>query len=121
MLGIDHPFQDIADRTQRVDKNKAFSVDEVRSILKLSEGKGKKNVDQFGQWEEFFELYCRWHPKPTLACKYTLNNKNNIKNYVFAETKEQGVLARVLLDFFHNRPTFISENLKIGETLNLPV
>ena len=52
-------FEDVADRMQKVDKNKIFSVDEVRSILKSSEGKGKKNVDQFGEWEEFFQLSCR--------------------------------------------------------------
>ena len=121
LLGMDHPFQDIASRMQRMDKNKSFSVDEVRNILKLSEGKGKKNVDQFGEWDRFFQLYCRWHPRQTISCKYTLNNKNNIKNYVYAETKEQAILARILLDFFSNRPTFISENLKIGEALDLPM
>ena len=121
LLGMDHPFQDVMSRMQRMDKNKSFSVDEVRNILKLSEGKGKKNVDQFGEWDGFFQLYCRWHPRQTISCKYTLNNKNNIKNYVYAETKEQAILARILLDFFSNKPTFISENLKIGEALDLPM
>ena len=121
LLGMDHPFQDVASRMQSMDKNKSFSVDEVRNILKLSEGKGKKNVDQFGEWDGFFQLYCKWYPRQTISCKYTLNNKNNIKNFVYAETKEQAILARILLDFFSNKPTFISENLKIGEALNLPM
>ena len=121
LLGMDHPFQDVASRMQSMDKNKSFSVDEVRNILKLSEGKGKKNVDQFGEWDRFFQLYCKWYPRQTINCKYTLNNKNNIKNFVYAETKEQAILVRMLLDFFSNQPTFISKNLKIGEALDLPM
>ena len=100
-------------------KTKIFYIDEVRDILKLSESAGKKKKEHFEEWEEFFKIYCRWYPKNSLRCKYTVNNKNNVKNYVFLETKEQAILARILFDFFSNRPTFISENLKIGETHDL--
>ena len=116
LLGMEHSFQDVAKRMESMDKTKIFYIDEVRDILKLSESAGKKKKEHFEEWEEFFKIYCRWYPKNSLRCKYTVNNKNNVKNYVFLETKEQAILARVLFDFFNNRPTFIPENLKIGDT-----
>ena len=108
LLGMEHSFQDVAKRMESMDKTKIFHIDEVRPILKLSESAGKKKKEHFEEWEGFFKVYCQWYPKNSLRCKYTVNNKHNIKNYVFVETKEQAVLARVLFDFFDNRPTFIS-------------
>ena len=99
---------------EKMDKTKIFSIGEVRCILKLSESLGKKNKEHFEEWEEFFKRYCQWYPKETLKCKYTVNNKKNIKNYVYVEKKEQAILAKILFDFFNNQPTFISDNLKIG-------
>ena len=104
-----------------MDKTKIFSMDEVRNILKLSESLGKKKIDQFGKWDEFFKIYCKLYSRQSIACKYTSNNKNNYKNYVFVESKEQAILARILLDLYGNHPSFISENLKIGQTENIPL
>ena len=51
LLGMNHPFQDVAKRMQMMDKTKIFSIEEVRQTLKLSEGLSKKKMDQFGKWE----------------------------------------------------------------------
>ena len=87
LLGTNHPFQDVAKRMEKMDKTKIFNIDEVKNILKLSEAKGKKETNQFDDWEGFFKIYCQWYPRETIKAKYTINNKNNIKNYVFIETK----------------------------------
>ena len=63
LLGTNHPFHDVAKRMEKMDKTKIFHVDEVRSILKLSEAKGKKEINQFDDWEGFFKVYCQWYPK----------------------------------------------------------
>ena len=63
LLGMNHPFHDVAKRMENVDKTKIFHIDEVRNILKLSEAKGKKEINQFDQWEGFLEIYCQWYPK----------------------------------------------------------
>ena len=65
-------------------------------------------------------MYGRWHPKHSAKCKYTSNNKHNFKNYVMVESKGQGILAMLVLDFLGNHPTFVSENLKLGETHDIP-
>ena len=36
------------------------------------------------------------------------------------ESKGQGILAMLVLDFLGNHPTFVSENLKLGETHDIP-
>ena len=50
LLGMNHPFQDVAKRVQMMDKTKTFSLEEVRQTLKLSEGGSKKKMDQLGKW-----------------------------------------------------------------------
>ena len=87
LLGTNHHFQDVAKRVQMMDKTKVFAVEEAGQSLKLSGSLGKKAIDQFGKWEQFLQIYCKLFQKKTVACKYTINNKNNIKNYVFIETK----------------------------------
>ena len=63
LLGMNHSFQDVAKRMEKMDKTKIFHVDEVRSILKLSESMGKKKINQFDDWEGFFKVYCQWYSK----------------------------------------------------------
>ena len=120
LLGTNHHFHDLAKRVQMADKTKIFTVEEVRLTLKLSESLGKKKINQFEKWEQFLEIYCKLYPKQSVVRKYTKNNKNNIKNYVFVESKEQGVLAMLLLEWLGNHPTFISKNLKIGDAYDIP-
>ena len=50
MLGMNHSFQDVAKRMEKMDKTKIFHIDQVRNILKLSESKGKKTINQFDEW-----------------------------------------------------------------------
>ena len=50
LLGMNHPFQDVAKRVQMMDKTKTFSLEEVRQTLKLSESVSKKKMDQLGKW-----------------------------------------------------------------------
>ena len=83
LLGTNHSLQDVGKRMEKMDKTKIFCMGEVRCILKLSESLGKKNKQHFEQWEEFFKRYCQWYSKNSLQCKYTINNKKNVKNYVY--------------------------------------
>ena len=63
LLGTNHPFQDVANRMEKMDKTKIFQIDQVKNNLQLSERLGKKNINKFDKWEEFFKIYEQWYPK----------------------------------------------------------
>ena len=50
MLGTNRSFRDVASRVQNMDTTKIFEIDEVRKILKLSEGAGRKKINKFDEW-----------------------------------------------------------------------
>lgn len=45
LLGIDHPFQDVAKRMDGMDEKKIFEMHEMRHILKFSEEHAKTKTD----------------------------------------------------------------------------
>ena len=121
VLGTDNPIHDIEQRIRLLDKTSVLNIETVRTILKLPKESAKKEKDHFGRWEEFFHIYSHYYPRSTLECKYTINKKKNTKNYIFAQTKDQALLVRVIFSLFGYRLTFFSENMKIGETYDIPI